>query len=124
MAKTKPPRQTKSAARVRANTNAAASPTLTAIDAADTCEIVYAEASLAIKDVEGAHRHFIAMLGRAAPAIVDLSRIQVIDTAGVQLLLALRSEASRRGTPLKFRGESAAFTRALSLLGLQGRFHG
>jgi anti-anti-sigma regulatory factor len=124
MAKTKPPRNTKGVPRIRANTDAAVVPTVTAAGAADTPAIVYAEASLAIKDVEDAHRHFVAMLARAEPAIVDLSRIQVIDTAGVQLLLALQAEALRRGAPLEFRGASAAFTHALNVLGLQDRFHG
>jgi anti-anti-sigma regulatory factor len=47
-----------------------------------------------------------------------VSRISSIDTAGVQLLLAVRREAELRGMPLRFLGESAALARALERLGL------
>jgi anti-anti-sigma regulatory factor len=45
-----------------------------------------------------------------------------VDTAGVQLLLSFRMEAAKRGVHVEIRGESAAFTQALAVLGLRDAF--
>lgn len=76
------------------------------------------ESSLEIKDVEEVHRGLVAALAGGAALTVDISRVGAVDTAGVQLLMALQSEASRRGVSVRFCGESAALTHALSVLGL------
>jgi anti-anti-sigma regulatory factor len=84
--------------------------------------VVQLEHSLEIKDVEVAHRRLTAALDRVSTITVDMSRVGTTDTAGVQLLLALRGEAVKRGVSLEFRGESAAFIQALTVLGLRDAF--
>ncbi len=82
--------------------------------------VYYIEANLEIQNIEDARRDLIESLGRALPLTVDVSRITSIDTAGVQLLLGLRNAAPKHGVSLEIRGESAALTNALAMLGLQG----
>ncbi|MDP9014586.1 MAG: STAS domain-containing protein [Pseudomonadota bacterium] len=77
------------------------------------------ESSLEIKDVEEVHRGLVAALAGGVALTVDISRVGAVDTAGVQLLMAFQSEASRRGMPVQFCGESAALTHALTVLGLR-----
>jgi ABC-type transporter Mla MlaB component len=79
-------------------------------------------ASLQIQDIEEACRRLREMLTGAAASAVDVSRVVVTDTAGVQLLLALQQEGARRGAPIEFRGESVAFGKILAILGLQNMF--
>jgi anti-anti-sigma regulatory factor len=74
--------------------------------------------SLEIRDVEELRRQLLDLLSGAAALSVDVGSIATADTAGVQLLLALKSEAERRGIPLEFTGKSAALDRALTILGL------
>jgi ABC-type transporter Mla MlaB component len=82
-------------------------------------DTVILDASLQIKDVEQAHRRLLAALGGASSVSVDVSPIDVIDTAGLQLLLALQRGAASGGVPVEFHGESAALSQALSILGLR-----
>ncbi|MBD8527194.1 STAS domain-containing protein [Pseudomarimonas arenosa] len=53
---------------------------------------------------------------------VDGSAIELIDGAGLQLLLAAQKEARRRGLTLRLRRPSAVLQRTLGLTGLRGRF--
>jgi ABC-type transporter Mla MlaB component len=75
------------------------------------------DATLEIGQVGNAHGRLLAFLDGGGTA-VDVTRISAIDSAGVQLLLALRREAEQRGIALEFRGRSAALAAALALLGL------
>ncbi len=100
------------------DTGTAPKPVSAHSDAVDTA--LHLEHGLEIKDVEAAHRRLSAALARGLAVTVDMSLIGAVDTAGIQLLLALRSEAVRRGVPMEFRGESAAVTQALAVLGLPG----
>ena len=77
------------------------------------------EAGLEIKDVEAVHRRLTAAFAGASALTVDLSRVAAIDTAGVQLLLALQRSAGRDQRPLTFTGGSAVLTHALGVLGLE-----
>ena len=53
---------------------------------------------------------------------VDLSRVTVIDTAGIQILLLAYVEAGRRGVSIKFRGHSEPVVEALKLCKLSHLF--
>ncbi|WP_422010582.1 STAS domain-containing protein [Roseateles sp.] len=57
---------------------------------------------------------------RAAPCI-DLSAVEEIDTAGLQLLLLAQREAQARGVALRLLSPSAAVRDALELLWLSPR---
>ena|ERR1700690_259237 len=72
-----------------------------------------------IQNLEETRRELIESLGRGLPVTIDVSRISSIDTAGVQLLVALRNAAPKHGVNVEFRGESAALSSALVMLGLQ-----
>lgn len=78
------------------------------------------DGNLAVQHIGAARQRISAALASAGPITVDFSRIALIDTAGVQLLLAFGREAASRGLPLELRGESAVLTTALDVLGLQG----
>ncbi len=84
-----------------------------------TESILYLDATLEIGQVEEARRQLLELLDGASTAAVDVSRLSSVDTAGIQVLIALRLEAAQRGTPLEFRGKSAALNGALALLGLE-----
>lgn len=58
---------------------------------------------------------------RRSPPSIDLSGVEEIDTAGLQLLLLARREAQARGTELQLLSPSAAVQDALALLWLGPR---
>lgn len=76
---------------------------------------------LQIREVEEAHRALVDSLNREGALQIDVSPLEAVDTAGVQLLLALQREGERRGLPVEFCGVSTALERALALLGLELR---
>jgi anti-anti-sigma regulatory factor len=90
--------------------------------AASTGTCVQLEPGLEIKDAEGVYRLLLAALGDGRAVRVDVGRVQTVDTAGAQLLLAFQGEASRRGVRIEFSGESAPLTHALAVLGLREKF--
>ena len=77
---------------------------------------------LEIKDAEGVHRQLSAALVEGRAIAVDVGRVQAVDAAGAQLLLAFQGEASRRGVTIEFRGESAPLIHTLAVLGLSDKF--
>jgi anti-anti-sigma regulatory factor len=83
---------------------------------------VQLEPGLEIKDAEGVHRRLLEALGGGRAVIVDVGRLHAVDAAGAQLLLAFQDEAGRRGVTIEFRGESAALTHTLAVLGLRDKF--
>ena len=84
--------------------------------AADT--LLHLGAGLEVKDVESVHKQLTSMLERGPSVTLDISHIAAMDTAGVQLLLAFQSEATKRGVTIDYSGRSNAFTHALTTVGL------
>lgn len=82
--------------------------------------VLYLEPNLEIQNIEEVRRDLVEVLARALPVTVDVSTIASIDTAGVQLLLALNKVEPQHGVSVEFRGESAVLSSALAALGLQG----
>jgi anti-sigma B factor antagonist len=76
------------------------------------------EASLQIQDIERELQRLRQIFDAHGPTAIDVSGVATIDTAGVQLLLAIKREGDRRGLPIVFRGESPALAQALKVLGL------
>ena len=89
------------------------------LSAADSAEITL-EASLEIADVTEARRRLLDALGGVRRCAIDVRPLTAVDTAGVQLLLAVAQECKRRGIELSCRGESPPLTLALRSLGLAG----
>ena len=56
----------------------------------------------------------------SATAVLDLSAVESFDSAGVQLLLALRNSLANRAQVLRCQSPSAVVTDALRTYGLQG----
>jgi anti-anti-sigma regulatory factor len=80
--------------------------------------------SLEIRDVDETRGRLLEALNGATGLSVEVGAVTTADTAGVQLLLALRAEAAHRGIAVAFTGTSAALTRALSVLGLESAVAG
>jgi anti-anti-sigma regulatory factor len=80
--------------------------------------------SLEIRDVDDIRGRLLCVLNGATSLSVEVGAVATADTAGVQLLLALKAEAAQRGIPVAFAGNSAALTRALSVLGLESAISG
>jgi len=123
--------QTVSPAAVPAVSPAAEANSVTAIMAASGPQMnddagagicVQLEPGLEIKDAERVHRLLLAALGGGRAITVDVGRVNAVDTAGAQLLLAFQGEASRRGVAIEFRGESAPLAHTLAVLGLRAKF--
>jgi len=73
---------------------------------------------LEIRDVEEAHRRLVEALNVHGPLRIDVGPLVAIDSAGVQLLLAVCREGERRGLKVELCGASGALERASGLLGL------
>jgi anti-anti-sigma regulatory factor len=107
----------------RKKANVVAPPETAALPPAAAPEdhVLYLDTMLDIKHIEQTAACVRARLEKPDALTIDLSRVSVVDTAGVQLLVALCNEAPRLGLSLEFRGQSAGLTQALALLGLQDR---
>jgi anti-anti-sigma factor len=64
----------------------------------------------------------LQVLEQADTAELDLSRVTVLDTAGLQLLLLAKREASRLGKAFSISGHSEAVVEVLDLCNLTGYF--
>jgi anti-sigma B factor antagonist len=92
------------------------------MSATDTQGVIALAGRLEIKDVERVQTQLLEALGapHADGALaIDLSGLESVDTAGVQLLLAAKREAARSGLRLVYRGESRELRGVLELLGLR-----
>lgn len=69
-----------------------------------------------------ARKDFADALEAHASPEVDLSGVDEIDTAGVQVLLWTKQEAARQGRAIPFAHHSAAVMEVLDLLNLVGTF--
>ena len=70
------------------------------------------------------HRLLLQSLEGGAPIRIDLGDLVEVDTAGVQLLLAYRHEARRRGIEVEWVDATPTLLDALRLLGLAGSLSG
>jgi anti-sigma B factor antagonist len=84
-----------------------------------TESVVTLSGRLEIRDVADVHELLAGHLQRATPLSIDLGAVSAMDTAGAQLLLAVKREATRRGLRLGFFGQSPELERALELLGMR-----
>lgn len=75
------------------------------------------EGALQIREVQQHKAQLCAALDADAPRI-DLDGITAVDTAGIQLLLAVAQEAARRQRSLRLRGCPPAVLEAVRSLGL------
>jgi anti-sigma B factor antagonist len=64
------------------------------------------------------HTQLMGALQSGEPVTLDLSGVEAIDSAGVQLLLSWRATLSERGMPVGLMGVSATVRSALTVYGL------
>lgn len=69
------------------------------------------EESLSIENAEETKRKLLESLDGAKEAVVDLSGVQSIDLAGMQVLIALAKECRERSISLRFDGNLRAAAR-------------
>lgn len=67
-------------------------------------------------------QELVPCLERAPRLDVDLSQVNEMDTAGLQLLLLLKRETTGRGTSLLLTGHSQAVTEVIDTFNLGGFF--
>ncbi len=77
---------------------------------------------LTIYTVAQARQEIPARLAKRKAQVLDLSGIEELDTAGAQLLLWLKRDASSRGTELALAHHSPAVVEVLDLLRLTAAF--
>jgi len=78
--------------------------------------------ALTIYTVSQARQEIPARLAECKAQVLDLSGIDELDTAGVQLLLWLKHEAASRGTELTLAHHSPPVVEVLDLLRLTATF--
>lgn len=85
----------------------------------DDGALVTVEGALSIYEAAALHQRLLeGFRNDAAEVVLDLSRVDECDTAGVQLLCSARRTATRSGKPLRIHGSSEAVTEAILALGL------
>jgi anti-anti-sigma regulatory factor len=75
-------------------------------------------ASCTIEDVAQVRSELINHLSASTPIIIDASRLERIDTAGVQLLAAFAIDCLEQGIAFAWKERPAALEEAIRLLGL------
>ncbi len=101
---------------------AAANPAASAVAAAGVTSVggvglLALGSSLSIREVGERAAQFKALIA-AGSAEVDAGKLESIDTAGLQLLLAAAAAARRRGLTLRLHGAGGLSSNAASALGL------
>lgn len=81
-------------------------------------EVTILEGSLSIYQVEDIHRNLVQKLEAGGDVVLDLGPVDECDSAGVQLLVATRLTAARRGLAFRVREVSQAVIEAFVQLGL------
>ncbi len=69
-------------------------------------------------DIESLHASLTDAAASDADMTVDVSGVTLIDTPAIQLLMCAARDQARRGRQFFLKGESGAFSEAVSLLGL------
>lgn len=109
------PERPRIAAPAANSTQSAAAPTGAAKGAGNG--LMALGSSLSIREVGERAAQFKALIA-AGSAEVDASKLESVDTAGLQLLLAAAAAARRRGLTLRLHGAGSLNSGAASALGL------
>jgi anti-anti-sigma regulatory factor len=74
--------------------------------------------SLGIRDAAGLKQRLLELLEAAAPVVIDITDVERVDTAALQLLFAFNRDRAARGGEVQWQGDSAAFHDGVKTLGL------
>jgi len=72
--------------------------------------------NLDIQDIQDSKDSFVDLLKTNEQIVFDLSAIEEIDTAGIQLMLLIKRESVKQGKPCTFVNPSDSVKEALDLL--------
>ena len=75
-------------------------------------------AECTVADVASLKSGLAKLLDAAEPITLDISAIQRVDTAGLQIIAAFVRDRESQGRQVQWQGESPALTAAAQLLGL------
>lgn len=81
-------------------------------------EVVDFGEMLTIANVGEIYAQLLALMADGKSVSLDCSKIERIDTAGLQLLLAYAKEAENQSLPLDWQAPSESFVQSASSLGL------
>jgi anti-anti-sigma regulatory factor len=74
--------------------------------------------NLSIAHVRDLHAAVCSRADAGGTLVLDLAAVDTIDTAGIQLLIAIHQDASRRGQAVELSGMPDAASSAIRLLGM------
>jgi anti-anti-sigma regulatory factor len=81
--------------------------------------------SLGIRDAAALKQRLLELLDTAAPLVIDITDVERVNTAALQLLFAFNRDRAARGGEVQWQGDSAAFRDGVTTLGLSpGAGHG
>ena len=90
---------------------------------ADNAECLRLRSDCTIEEVKGIRQRLLNAYAKDQPMVVDLSAVEKVDTAFLQLLCSLARKAEEDGMALRFQAHSASTVEAATLLGLAGALH-
>ena len=74
--------------------------------------------SCTIQEAEAVRAHLLAQAALPGPYEIDGGSVELVDTAGVQLIVAFALDCLEKGVAYKWTGRSATLDRAIELLGV------
>lgn len=74
--------------------------------------------SCTIQEAEAVRAHLLAQAAMPGPYEIDGGSVEMVDTAGVQLIVAFALDCLEKGVPYKWAGRSATLDKAIELLGV------
>jgi anti-anti-sigma factor len=87
----------------------------------DVCRI-RVEGDMTIYTALDLKQELVPCLAKAEQLDLDLSQVNEMDTAGLQLLILLKRETAKRGTRLNITGHSNAATEVIDTFSMAGFF--
>jgi anti-anti-sigma regulatory factor len=74
--------------------------------------------SCTIQEAAAVRAHLLAQAALPGPYEIDGGSVELVDTAGVQLVVAFALDCLEKGTPYKWAGRSPTLEAAIELLGV------
>lgn len=75
--------------------------------------------SCTIQEAGAVRAHLMAQAALPGPYEIDGASVELIDTAGVQLIVAFALDCLEKGVAYKWTGRSATLEKAIELLGVR-----
>ena len=89
---------------------------------ANACTRITLDGALTVYEAVDAKRELLQALAASAELEIDVTGLDELDTAGLQLLLLLRRESLRAAKPVRLAGGSHALAEVLDRYGLAALF--